>query len=240
MNPVVIEDANSEGGRYLTSQRPNHNFTATRVVDNNGGDHRRSTGGDIGLGSDSMDYIADAAAHEDFGVGPDATDHIADTAAHGVFGVGSDATDYIADDAAHEDFGVGPDATNHIADTDTHGVFGVGSDATHQVTDNADTAPHGKDGNCPDALDHVANLDADTFEILAQVAAQPTNQSGAAIPEQGPSVGLPTSPTALEDQEQVIAYAEAAASELSALAIDKFPFGSPGAPIEDLPPGFSQ
>jgi hypothetical protein len=36
MNPIVVEEANSEGGRNLTSQQPNHNFTATRVVDDNG------------------------------------------------------------------------------------------------------------------------------------------------------------------------------------------------------------
>jgi hypothetical protein len=35
-NSIVFEEANSEGGRNLASQRPNHQLTATHVVDNNG------------------------------------------------------------------------------------------------------------------------------------------------------------------------------------------------------------
>jgi len=36
MDPVVLEDSISKGGRNLTMEQPNHNFTATRVVNNNG------------------------------------------------------------------------------------------------------------------------------------------------------------------------------------------------------------
>ncbi|KAI0281891.1 hypothetical protein BC826DRAFT_1111107 [Russula brevipes] len=172
MNPVVIEEANSEGGCNLTLQRPNREFTATRVVDNNGDDRHRITA-------------------REFSVRPDITDHFANTDAHGEFSDGADVTD-------------------HIASTDTH---------------------ESHDG--ADIMDHIAAIDADTFEILEQSAIEPTNHSGAVIPEQGPAVDLSASPPAPECQEQSITGAE---MEPPLLTVDRFPFGRPGAVLIDDPP----
>jgi hypothetical protein len=82
-------------------------------------------------------------------------------------------------------------------------------------------------------MDHIAAIDTDTFEILEQSAFEPTNHTGAVIPEQGPPVDLSASPPAPEHQEPFVAGAE---MEPSLLTIDRFPFGRPGEVLIDEPP----
>jgi hypothetical protein len=128
------------------------------------------------------------------------------------FGVGADVTDLIPVTNAQSEFGDCADVTDHIAGTDAHGEFHDGAEV----------------------MDHIAAIDANTFENFEQSSAEPTNHSGAVIPERGPPIDFSALPPAPEGEEQIITLPDTE-MEPPPLTIDRFPFGSPGAALIDVP-----